>query len=249
MRHARNPQSIRWRQEFRSPNGSKVFRDEGLNASASVYHYLEYPHALSIFSEGRLRLADPMRWTDPYEQGWCKTVFKRPGPLHQASAYVLCWSRSRFDEPAWRMAGFQRTNPIIRIRCRVRDVLAAASALAQERPGSFFTGKVCYESEEELLRRAESARAAEMKDVTRAAAHLLLRKRNAFRFEKEIRTVWLDREPQNTALFLPIDPKAVVKQVMCSPYVHPDQRAKIHQEFKERFGIEVSDPVLIAPMN
>jgi hypothetical protein len=247
MRRASSPQSIRWRQESRSPNGSRVFRDERLSASASVYHYLEYPHALSIFSEDRLRLADPMRWSDPYEHGWCKTVLDRPSPLHQASAYALCWSRSRFDEPAWRMAGFQRTNPIIRIRCRVRDILAAARALAEQRPGTFFAGKVCYEREEELWRRAKSALAADVKEVSRMAANLLLRKRNALRFEKEVRTLWLDREPKNTALFLPIDAKSVVRQVMCSPHVHPDQRAKIHQEFKERFGIEVIDPGVLHP--
>ena len=244
---SRNPQSIHWRQESRSPNGSKVFRDEMLNAGASIYHYLEYPHALSIFSEDRLRLASPMRWSDPYEHRWCKTVLDRPSPLHQTSAYALCWSQSRFDEPAWRMVGFQRTNPIIRIRCRVRDILAAARSLAEQRPGTFFTGKVCYETEEELRRRAKSVAGAEMKEVTRAAANLLLRKRNALRFEKEVRTVWLDREPQNTALFLPIDAKSVVRQVMCSPHVHPDQRAKIQQEFNERFGIEVIDPEVLHP--
>jgi hypothetical protein len=235
------PHSIKWRQESRSPSGSKVFRDEELEANVSVYHYLEYPHALSMFSEDRLRLANPTRWTDPYEQWCCKTLFERSGPLHETSAYVLCWSRSRYDEPAWRMAGFQRTNPIIRIRCRIRDILAAANALAAQRAGTFFTGKVCYEREEDLLRRASSVRTGEMKNVARAAANLLLRKRNAFRFEKEVRTLWLDREPQNTALFLPIDAKSVVRQVMCSPYAHPEQRAKIHQEFKERFGVEVVD--------
>src|SRR3981081_671170 len=133
--------SIRWRQESRNPNGSKVFRDETLNASASVYHYLEYPHALSIFSEGRLRLANPMGWSDPYEQWWCKIVFDRRGPLRETSAYALCWSRSRYDEPAWRMVGFQRTNPIIRIRCRVRDILAEARPPAEQRPRLFFTGE------------------------------------------------------------------------------------------------------------
>jgi hypothetical protein len=241
------PPSIKWRQESRSPNGSKVFRDEELEANVSVYHYLEFPHALSIFSEGRLRLADPTRWTDPYEQWCCKTLLERSGPLPQTSAYVSCWSRSRYDEPAWRMAGFQRTNPIIRIRCRIRDILTAANALAAQRAGTFFTGKVCYEPEEDLLRRASSVRTGEMKDVARAAANLLLRRRNAFRFEKEVRTLWLDREPQNTALFLPIDAKSVVRQVMCSPYAHPEQRAKIHQEFKERFGVEVIDSGILQP--
>jgi hypothetical protein len=239
MHRAASPRSIRWRQESRSPDGSKVFRDERLTASASVYHYLEYPHALSIFSEGRLRLANPTGWPDPYEHWWCKAVFGRPGPLHRTSAYVLCWSRSHYDEPAWRMTGFQRTNPIVRIRCRVSDILAGASTLAEQRPGSFFMGKVCYESEEVLSQRASAVQAREMKEVTRATANLLLRKRNALRFEKEVRALWLDREPQNTALYVPIDAKSVVKQVMCSPHAHPDQRAKIHQEFKERFGVKV----------
>jgi len=247
MRRASSAQSIRWRQRSRSANGSKVFIDESLQDGAWIYHYLEYPHALSIFSEDRLRLANPSKWPDPYEHGWCNTLFDRTGPFHEISAYVLCWSRSHFDEPAWRMAGFQRTNPIIRIRCRVRDILAAASALAVQRSGSFFTGKVCYEREEELWRRAKSLRAGETKEVTRMAANSLLRKRNAFRFEKEVRTLWLDREPQNTALFLPVEAKSVVKQVMCSPHTHPDQRAKIHQEFEERFGVKVVDARILPP--
>jgi hypothetical protein len=139
------------------------------------------------------------------------------------------------------MVGFQRTNPIIRIRCRVRDILAAADTLAARRAGSFFAGKVCYEREEDLRRRASSVQAGQVKEVTRAAASLLLRKRDAFRFEKEVRALWLDREPQGTALYLPIDAKSVVKQVMCSPHTHPDQRAKIHQEFEDRFGVNVID--------
>ncbi|MFL6601454.1 MAG: hypothetical protein ACJ8R9_08990 [Steroidobacteraceae bacterium] len=239
--------NIRWRQASRSANGSKVFIDDSLQDGASIYHYLEYPHALSMFSEGRLRLANPINWPDPYEQWWCKTLFDRTGPFHQTSAYVLSWSRSHFDEPAWRMAGFQRTNPIIRIRCRVRDILAAASTLAQQRAGAFFTGKVCYEKEEELWRRAKSLRAGEMKDAPRLAANALLRKRTAFRFEKEVRTLWLDREPQNTALFLPIDAKAIVRQVMCSPHTHPDQRARIRQEFEDRFAVKVTDSRSLHP--
>jgi len=87
----------------------------------------------------------------------------------------------------------------------------------------------------------QSLQAGEMKEVTRAAANLLLRKRQALRFEKEVRALWFDGEPQNTALFLPIDAKSVVRQVMCSPHVHPDQRAKIHHEFMERFAVQVVD--------
>lgn len=241
MSRGSRPPSVRWRQESRAPGGSKVFRDDELQPGTSVYHYLEYPHALSIFSEGRLRLANPTNWSDPYEQRWRQIIFDKPGPLQQTNAYVSCWSRSHYEEPAWRMAGFQRTNPILRIRCRVRDIVSAASTLAQQRPGSFFMGKVSYEPEEALWKRASSARAGEVKEATRTAANLLLRKRNAFRFENEVRAFWLDDQPAKTAVFVPIDPKTAVKQVMCSPYAHPDQRARIHQEFMDRFGVEVID--------
>src|SRR4051794_20019292 len=213
MRRAKHTRPIRWQQYSRAATGSKVLRDESLTDGSSVYHYLEYPHALSIFSEDRLRLANPSNWADPYEQEWCRTIFGRAGPFRRTSAYVLCWSRSRHDEPAWRMAGHQRTNPIVRIRFRLRDILAAAGSLAEKRSGALFTGKVCYEQEEELRVRANSLQAAEPKDAGRATAALLLRKRNAFRFENEVRTIWVDSEPQSTALFLPIDAKTVVRQV------------------------------------
>jgi len=93
-------------------------------------------------------------------------------------------------------------------------------------------------------------RGGEVKEATRTLANLLLRKRNAFRFEKEIRALWLDGEPAKTALFVPIDPKTVVRQVMCSPYAHPDQRKRIHEEFMDRFGVEVIDSeILHTPRN
>jgi hypothetical protein len=137
------------------------------------------------------------------------------------------------------MAGFQRDNPVIRIRCLVRDILDAATALAEQRAGTFFAGKVSYEKEMELLKRAKSAHSSEMKEIARAAANLLLRKRSAFRFENEVRTLWLDHTAHSTAVFLPVDAKSVVRQVMCSPHTHPLQTARIRQEFKDRFDVDV----------
>jgi hypothetical protein len=232
--------SIRWLRESRTRDGGKVLRDTELSAGVSVYHYLEYPHALAIFSAGRLRLANPDGWADPYERRWHERVFNEPSPLHASSAYALCWSRSRFDEPAWRMVGFGRTNAIVRIRCRVQNILTAAAAFAAQRPGAFFIGKVRYEQDRTLQRRADALHAKEVKDASAAAANLLLRKSPALRFEREVRTLWFDSEPQNKALLLPIDAKSTVTQVMCSPHAHADVRARIHQEF-DKFGVSVID--------
>ncbi len=226
--------------ESRRREGGKVLRDAQLSPGVSIYHYLEYPHALAIFSESRLRLANPAGWADPYERRWYERVFNEPSPLHATSAYALCSSRSRFDEPGWRMVGFSRTNALVRIRCRVQGILTAANALAAQRPGAFFIGKVRYEHERTLQRRVDSLHTKEIRDVAPLAANLLLRKSPALRFEREVRALWLDSEPQAKGLFLPIDAQSTITQVMCSPHAHADVRARIHQEF-DKFGIQVVD--------
>lgn len=198
-------------------------RDKELSARLSVYHYLEYPHALAIFSENRLRLANPAGWTDPYERRWLEHIPKG------ISTYALCWNRSRFDEPAWRMVGFGRTNALVRIRCRVQSILAAAAALSQERKGEFYLGKMRYEYSDPI--------------AAKTTADLLLRKNTAVRFEREVRALWFDKEPQNKGLFLPLDAQECITQVMCSPHAHPDVKARIQQEF-DRFGVTVVDAAL-----
>jgi len=213
--------SIRWLRASRKRDSGPVLRDKELNPRVSVYHYLEYPHALALFSENRLRLTDPAGWTDPYER-------HRYGSLQGLSAYAMCWNRSRFDEPAWRMIGFGRTNALVRIRCRVQSILTAAATLAEQRKGEFYIGKVRYDKNE------PAAAAGDAKSV----ANRLLRKSPAVRFEREVRALWFDSEPQNKGLFLPLDAQEAITQVMCSPHAHPDVRARIQQEF-EKFGISV----------
>ena len=215
--------SIKWLRASRQRDAGLVLRDKELSPGVAVYHYLEYPHALAIFSENRLRLANPAGWTDPYELGRLARI------AAGNSVYALCFNRSRYDEPAWRMVGFGRTNALVRIRCRMRNLLAAAVTLAEQREGQFHIGKVRYDQREPAV-----------KDDLKSAAGLLLHKSPALRFEREVRALWFDSEPQNKGLFLPIEAQETVTQVMCSPHAHPDVKARIQQEF-EKFGVSVVD--------
>jgi hypothetical protein len=215
--------SIKWLRASRQRDAGLVLRDKELSPGVAVYHYLEYPHALAIFSENRMRLANPAGWTDPYELGRLARI-----PAGN-SVYALCFNRSRYDEPAWRMVGFGRTNALVRIRCRMRNLLAAAATLASQREGEFYIGKVRYDQREPAV-----------KDDLKSAAGLLLHKSPALRFEREVRALWFDSEPQNKGLFLPIEAQDTVTQVMCSPHAHPDVKARIQQEF-EKFGVSVVD--------
>jgi hypothetical protein len=114
----------------------------------------------------------------------------------------------------------------------MRNLLAAAVTLAEQREGQFYIGKVRYDQREPAV-----------KDDLKSAAGLLLHKSPALRFEREVRALWFDSEPQNKALFLPIEAQETVTQVMCSPHAHPDVKARIQQEF-EKFGVGVVDAPL-----
>jgi len=229
-----------WRTHSSDAGGVKVMRDAKLALSTSIYHRLEWRYAKLIFENSRLRLSPLSDWPDPYEAWWCSELFGRPRtPLHGVNAYALCWTMSKFDEPAWRMVGYGRTEPIVRLRCTVNSLLESARASLGAQPGSWYIGRVRYRTTERLRSLAarlvggdgSSAERAH-KDVGRTAASLLIRKRKAFRFEEEVRLIYLDQKGSlpKSEIFLPID-QAIITDVMTSPYAK-DQRKRVAQELK-----------------
>jgi hypothetical protein len=113
-----------WQCYHCSKDGMKVMIDEFLPANLRVYHRLEWRYGRLIFENLRLRLSPVRDWVDPYEAWWCRELFSRPGSsLERVNAYALCWTQSNFDEPAWRMTGYGRREPIVRLRSSVRRLL------------------------------------------------------------------------------------------------------------------------------
>jgi hypothetical protein len=121
------------------------------------------------------------------------------------------------------MAGFGKSDPIVRIRCRPEALLRAGL----KRQGSLFVGAVRYKREQELLALAGTANEGSDEEVLQLAASMLVHKRQAFRFEKELRLLCLNTQPEQDCIFLNIDPLATIRQVMISPYALPDQRRDI----------------------
>lgn len=244
-----------WQTHFRGVRGAKVMRDARLPLSTSIYHRLEWRYARLIFENSRLRLSPLLDWPDPYEAWWCGELFGRPRtPLHGINAYALCWTMSKFDEPAWRMVGYGRSEPIVRLRCTVQSLLESARESLGAQPGSWYIGRVRYRRTSRLrllagrLDQCDSSSAErKLKDVGRTAASLLIRKRKAFRFEEEVRLIFLDQQgsPPKTEIFLPVD-RAMITDVMTSPYA-TNQRARVAQELaifgrKPRRSLVLSRP-------
>jgi hypothetical protein len=183
----------------------------------------------------------------PLEKWWCDALLGRPSALAGMKAYALCWTSSRYDEPAWRMVGFGKQYPIVRIRTRASDLLQAAEDFVSKHRGAMFLGAVKYSGEGSLKAAAARMRNGQMKDVTRTAATMLLHKRRAFRFEKEIRLLWLDTGKSQSRLPFPFPARKAITQVMISPYVNALECAQIIRELKP-YGVKtVRSGVLNAP--
>jgi hypothetical protein len=180
---------VPWRVCHRVAGGRKVLYDDSMRGTHSIYHFLPWPYAKAIFRNRRLRLSPVHSWSDPYEKWWCQLLFNHPGKLSGVNAYGLCWTTSQYDEPAWRMAGYGRKEPIVRIRCCVETILAAGRSLIENKPGSLFLGTVHYARQKKLFNLAQGVVTSAHKEISLTASALLLQKRNAFRFAPCVRVV------------------------------------------------------------
>jgi hypothetical protein len=230
---------MKWRRAHKSEAGGKLHWDQALAKVRWIYHFLPWSFALEIFNNRYLRLSLVRSWSDPYEQWWCQLLFDQTGRLSNVAAHGLCWTTTKFDEPAWRMAAFNRSEPIVRIRCNLQAVLGATRREVASTPASAFIGAVSYKRQSDLLRHAQRFSDGLTKQVSSAAAELLLMKRNAFRFEREVRLLWLDRVSTETnQRYIRIDPEHDISQVMLSPYVDDGVHAALEQQW-QRLSVNV----------
>lgn len=203
---------------FHDANDSyRVQRDDSLSDKQHLYHMLQWRYARRILEDSQLRLSRVDSWDDPYERWWRRHVFGDECVSETVVAYGLCWTTRTFDEPLWRLAGFGHEHPIVRIRCSVQALLNAALAPKEVRTGTVYLGRVRYRRENRIQACAqrlqeETARSEEV------VANLLFHKRSAFRFENEVRLLWLNRDGRRDSVSLGIQPKSAITQVMISPY-------------------------------
>ena len=203
---------IRWKSIQRN-----VFVDDSLKVNGFVYHFLPWRYAKAILENKKLRLSPIQSWRDPYEKWWCDQLLELEG-LSINYAYGTCWTTNSIDEPHWRIAAFEKSDPIVRIRCKTRALLGAGESSATRRTGELYLGRIRYCATKTLEELASRKLSLPYNAPTRIAAAMLLYKRNAFKFEKEVRLLWLDEGDPVAEFFIDIDPKDLISQVMTSPY-------------------------------
>lgn len=241
--------SISWSLVGGGAGDWEVMKDAGLKRRF-LYHMLEWRYAKRIFESNKLRLSPVRSWQDPYERWWCDRLFYRPGPLSGFQPYGSCWTIGARDEPRWRMAGFgpDKETPIVRIRSRVDAMVNATTSLLKNNGGAAFLGRVQYRGERALLDLAQSVAEGPNKEVTRMAATMLLHKRRAFKFEDEVRLLWLDKQTLREGVYIDIEAKTFIDQVMITPHASPAETAHIKREMEPFDVLCLASGLLNSPL-
>lgn len=225
----------------------KVFCDKRLGLDKNLYHRLSWSWGSEIFKNRQLRLGPVRQWDDLYEKWWCDGLFGRKTRLNGINAYAMCWTRTSFDEPAWRMVA-HTPPPVVRLTCPVTALLESAKSCDPAvHNGRWFLGVVRYARTKTLHELARDIQGGLHKEVSRTAADMLMLKRNAFRFEKEVRLLYLERGNPKDEIFLPFPDASRLLKVMISPYATASQASRVRAQ-AGRYGFDAKQSkVLEAP--
>ncbi len=232
----------KWRREYENPAKGMVYLRE-LLPSTTVYRYMHQGQLRDLVSTSKLKLKPPHVWDDPHEEWWCKELFRDGSALHRAEAYASCWTVRNMDEPFWRFYSCRCKPsspvppPAVRIKTTVGKLVEVLARAVDATPAKVFIGRVRYCASEELKQAARRMREGYTKEVASEAANGLHMKRNAFKFEQEVRVLWIENDrPPREHKKVAIDPLLLIEQVMIGPSKDRDKVGKARKMVR-RLGI------------
>ncbi len=195
------------------------------NPDMSIYRIFTVDRFLQTFVYRKLALMRPDLWEDPCENLLYQIPFvcddKAPITV-ESGLYAQCWSRAAVSDAMWRIYSPYKIG--VRVKSSPRKLLKAIwDATDANAIRKYFVGAVTYFSTRALSKTyRDMVTAAGILDKTgKASAKSLLRKRNAFSHEREVRLIFRAGDLKNRIVFFPIEPNEVFESVVFDPRMEP----------------------------
>lgn len=218
-----------WRLEQKWQKGNAIYVHPDLNLRRPLYRYMHFEKAVRMLADREMWFSAPDQWEDPHEAWWCKHLFRDRSHLATAYAYGTCWTRKWLDEPFWRIYGCRCDDgkpkkkskapavlPAVRFRASGQALFQWLRQSVEGQAAKAYMGRVRYCPYDQLEHEARRVRATSNGASPIAATGLHL-KRQAFRFEDEVRMLWIDRGGRRAGHALAFDPTLLFDQVMIGP--------------------------------
>lgn len=208
-----------------------------------IYRVFPRNRFFELFDEKKNALVWPSMWEDPFEnfilRSPVRTAAGETGEFaFHEDVYGQCWTLKKRSDAMWRI--YSPKTDAVRVRTtvgRLLDSLCAASKGVTN--DSYFIGKVDYPPDFKLKKFARTV----FKDGlnAEAVARSLLKKRDAFEHEDEVRLIYFEGQNSKHAggvYKYDLNPLAVFDQFMIDPRMSYKDFCTFKDEIVARTGID-----------
>lgn len=211
-----------------------------INPDTEIYRIIKRDHFFQLFEDKRNTLVRPRRWEDPFENVFLKSpVLTSNGEKGQFEfyddIYGQCWTLDGASNAMWQI--YSRGKDAVRIKTTVGKLIDSLRAVnGNWADTTCFIGKVKYQKVKDL--REFGKKMFKWYDRAEGIAQSLLLKRNEFRYEKEVRLIYISPESSTKVDCLyeyEIDALELVSQAMV------DGRKLEIEEFKNNLKGEIKN--------
>lgn len=219
---------------------------------AYVYRVMPLKRFYELFGNKQNVLVRPSKWEDPFEN----FILNAPARLSDGTIvsfgfnndfYGQCWTKLTSSDALWRIYSPDKTS--VRVRTTVRKLLTTLQApLGEWAHEQAFIGKVLYLDDKKLVDFGNKVFCDGLN--SRALAETLLVKRVAFRHEREVRLLYFEKDKAQKDVFAyPVDPHALIDQVMLDPRLSRTDADAKKGEVRKRTGFKgkILHSLLYAP--
>lgn len=214
-----------------------------ITRSTMIYRVFPRHRFFELFDERKNALVWPTMWEDPFEnfilRSPVQTAAGEKGEFaFHEDVYGQCWTLKKRSDAMWRI--YSPDKDAVRVRTRVGRLIdslcAANKGMENER---CFIGKVEYPTDAKLKKFARNV----FKDGlnAEAVARSLLKKRNAFEHEDEVRLIYFEGDNKTHVggvYKYALDPHAVFDQIMIDPRMSYKDYVKFKNEIVKRTKID-----------
>lgn len=196
-----------------------------------IYRVIRIENLLEILCHKRTILRKPLLWDDPFENLLTRTPFQLSNGTQisfkdvMLGFYGQCWTLIEESDAMWRIYAPHKDG--VKIKTNVKKLLDSIYDINfHSANGSFFIGKVFYETREDIMNVFSEIRIDEMTQLMKDEiwqALMLLIKREEFKHESEIRLLFRSNERQYTdAKVFDIEPNGLFDEVIFDPRMNND---------------------------
>lgn len=214
----------------------------GIKPDTKIYRIFPQERFFELFEERKNALLRPDRWEDPYENVFLKSEVKLLGgeeakfDFHN-DVYGQCWTLERSSNAMWKI--YSKGEDAIRVRTTVGRLIESLCGVHGETAhASCFIGRVNYQKVKELKEFGKNMFV--WHSGAEAIAQSLLIKREAYKYESEVRLLYIAPHHTDDSKWIykyNLDPVAIFDQAMVDGRVTREKFVDIKNEIASRTGL------------